>query len=328
MADYLIQDTTLTGIADAIRGKTGGADPIPVSGMAGAISGIQTGGGGLPSGGAPYQYLVTDGSGNTKWEDRLAYYDSRLVVDVSETMKYVKVSDEIPSWASIDVPMKVWTSNGTIKTVTHEQNIDFGNGSFVAGDFVPFITTDNVEFNGLVFPEKGVYFASVSDNFYVTGAASADSDTPEITWDGNIGVIKKIDDKFLPDMGGGLLIIDVDMSSMTTSLSTDEVLLAMSEGKYPVLKVPVTKNDVMYLPFVCKSINGYSFCGYVYANGEWQLIGVAVRGNKIIKKATNQFSGVDIMHSANALRIKSTDGQKTFAIVVDGDGTIRAEEVN
>ena len=46
MADYLIQDTTLTDIADAIRGKTGGTGPIPVSGMAGAISGIQTGGGG------------------------------------------------------------------------------------------------------------------------------------------------------------------------------------------------------------------------------------------------------------------------------------------
>ena len=45
MADYLIQDTTLTGIADAIRGKTGGTGPIPVLGMAGAISGIQTGGG-------------------------------------------------------------------------------------------------------------------------------------------------------------------------------------------------------------------------------------------------------------------------------------------
>ena len=172
MADYLIQDTTLTGISDAIRGKTGGTGPIPVSGMAGAISGIQTGG------------------------------------------------------------------------------------------------------------------------------------------------------------GGGLLIIDVDMSSMTTSLSTDEVLLAMSEGKYPVLKVPVTKNDVMYLPFVCKSINGYSFCGYVYANGEWQLFGVVVSGNKLIKTVANQFTGVNIMHSSNALRIKSTDGQKTFAIVVDGDGTIRAEEVN
>lgn len=45
MAEYLIQDTTLTGIADAIRGKTGSADPITVSDMAAQIAGITTGGG-------------------------------------------------------------------------------------------------------------------------------------------------------------------------------------------------------------------------------------------------------------------------------------------
>lgn len=32
-----------------------------------------SGGGGLPTGGAAYQQLVTDGEGNAKWEDRLAY---------------------------------------------------------------------------------------------------------------------------------------------------------------------------------------------------------------------------------------------------------------
>ena len=32
---------------------------------------------------------------------------------------------------------------------------------------------------------------------YTTGIASADSDTPEITWDGNIGVIKKLDKKYI-----------------------------------------------------------------------------------------------------------------------------------
>ena len=31
--------------------------------------------------GASYQQLVTDSDGNTVWEDRLAYDDSRLVVD-------------------------------------------------------------------------------------------------------------------------------------------------------------------------------------------------------------------------------------------------------
>ena len=42
MANYMIQDTTLAGIADAIRGKTGGADPIPVPDMSALIEGISS----------------------------------------------------------------------------------------------------------------------------------------------------------------------------------------------------------------------------------------------------------------------------------------------
>lgn len=45
MAEYLIKDTTLTGIADAIRAKNGGTDPIAVTDMAAQIAAI-TGGGG------------------------------------------------------------------------------------------------------------------------------------------------------------------------------------------------------------------------------------------------------------------------------------------
>ena len=152
-------------------------------------------GSGLPTGGTPYQQLVTDGNGNAKWEDRLAYDDSKLVVDVGEGAKLVKVADEVPSWASIDTPLKAWSTDGT---VTPEVNNDIGNGSFSVGEFVFFIATDNVEFNGVVFPEKGVYFA-FTDIIYTTGVASAGSDTPEITWDGNIGVIKKLDEKLLPE---------------------------------------------------------------------------------------------------------------------------------
>ena len=44
MAEYLISGDTLTGIAEAIRGKTGGTDPIEVSDMAAQIESI-TGGG-------------------------------------------------------------------------------------------------------------------------------------------------------------------------------------------------------------------------------------------------------------------------------------------
>lgn len=151
-------------------------------------------------GGTPYQQLVTDGDGNTKWEDRLAYEKSRVVVDATAmgaNVKSVKVADEVPSWASIDVSIKSWANNGETYTSNPEQHEDMGNGSFGAG-FIAFITTDNVEYGGIVFPEKGVYFAHNSD-FYIAGIASADSDTPEITWDGNLSEIKKIDKKFIPN---------------------------------------------------------------------------------------------------------------------------------
>ena len=153
------------------------------------------------SSGEPYKSLVTDGEGGVKWEDRLAYDDSRVVVDataIGGNTKFVKVSDEVPSWASVDAPMKVWASNGTNRTMAPESYTNLGNGSF-ANDAAFFVATDNVkvESGGIVFPEKGVYFMSFKGT-YIAGIASADSDTPEITWDGNIDVIKKLDKKFIP----------------------------------------------------------------------------------------------------------------------------------
>ena len=157
--------------------------------------------------GKAYQYVVTDGEGNVKWEDRLAYDDSKLVAEASYGMKYVKVADEIPSWASVDAPMKVWVSDGTDEVKNPEKDYtDLGNGSFQAMFLVFCIATDNFEVNlevndsgfAVTFPEKGVYFVDVPAQYYVSGIASADSDTPEITWDGNIETIKTIDPKYIP----------------------------------------------------------------------------------------------------------------------------------
>ena len=149
------------------------------------------------NGGEPYKSLVTDGEGGVKWEDRLAYDDSRLVIDFGHGAQLIKVADEVPSWVSVDAPMKRWFSDGTNSTITPEEYIDLGNGSFAAASSPFFIATDNVEFYGTVFPEKGVYFISTGGK-YMTGVASADSDTLEITWDGNIETIKTIDPKYIP----------------------------------------------------------------------------------------------------------------------------------
>ena len=150
------------------------------------------------NGGEPYKSLVTDGSGNTKWEDRLAYDDSRLTIDLGAGMHIVKVSDEVPSWASVGTPMKIWGNNGDIITANPQDSRDLGNGSFEVSDSVFFITTDNFEAYGWVFPEKGVYFGLFSDGVYVAGVSSFDSDTPKITWDGNVRMLKTIDPKYIP----------------------------------------------------------------------------------------------------------------------------------
>ena len=59
------------------------------------------------NGGEPYKSIVTDGEGNVKWEDRLAYDDSKVVATNGHT-QFVKVSDKVPSWASLAAPMKYW----------------------------------------------------------------------------------------------------------------------------------------------------------------------------------------------------------------------------
>ena len=52
------------------------------------------GGGGLPSGGTPYQQLVTDGDGNAKWEDRLAYETDPVLTEIvqEETVTFTNES--------------------------------------------------------------------------------------------------------------------------------------------------------------------------------------------------------------------------------------------
>lgn len=66
MADYIIQDSTLTAIADAVRGKTGDVNVMTPLEMVSAIEGISTGGGGSSGGGgdvnADVRYFDYDGT--------------------------------------------------------------------------------------------------------------------------------------------------------------------------------------------------------------------------------------------------------------------------
>lgn len=60
---YVIQDTTLTAIGDAIREKGGTTDLIPVVDLADAITNLPSGGGGEP---LEQKYQITEGAGTFK----------------------------------------------------------------------------------------------------------------------------------------------------------------------------------------------------------------------------------------------------------------------
>lgn len=88
MAYYLIQDATLAGIADAIRGKTGGADPIPVPDMSALIAGISSVG--LPAGIAEYEVQTFTPESDTN--DPITFE-----LDMEEMPTHIMIAADFPS---------------------------------------------------------------------------------------------------------------------------------------------------------------------------------------------------------------------------------------
>ena len=88
MGTYLIQDSTLAGIADAIRGKTGGADPIPVPDMSALIAGIASGG--LPAGIAECEVQTFTPEADT---NDLITFD----LDMQEMPTHIMIAADFPS---------------------------------------------------------------------------------------------------------------------------------------------------------------------------------------------------------------------------------------
>ena len=73
---------------------------------------------------------------------------------------------------------------------------------YAAAEFLVIVALkDNLvisEFDNLTFPEKGTYFLAGEGLSSLTGFALGENADPEITWDGNTGEVKKLDEKFIP----------------------------------------------------------------------------------------------------------------------------------
>lgn len=136
------------------------------------------------------------------YEDKLLIVTYNAVAgNETTTLTWYKVSDAVPSIdAEQGKEVSVWLNGQSGDSIIDSV---FEDGYFVSEMMAVVALTDNFKIvfgeETATFPEKGTYFISMN-GITVNGIAAFGSSEPEISWDGNPGSVKKIDEKFIPDM--------------------------------------------------------------------------------------------------------------------------------
>ena len=119
--------------------------------------------------GKAYQQLVTDKEGKAQWKDQLAYSELTEIswdgdtTDRVNTAPFYKVSDLIPN--KEDVIGGTYKYESETVTITQDMIESSNDGFFILSHkaespviLVSFV--DNLDINGYLFPEKGIYMYS------------------------------------------------------------------------------------------------------------------------------------------------------------------------
>ena len=146
-------------------------------------------------------------------------------LDPEGTIVLYKVSSDIPSISNpqVDDTITVW-DNG-VKGESHIMaSTETG---YLTSEFmccVAFQDNATIEIYGVSFvlPERGTYFAKSKDSGAITGVAKYGASTPEISWDGNTATIKKLDEKFIPDMDSVILNSSTTDSTKKFKITVDD----------------------------------------------------------------------------------------------------------
>lgn len=216
-------------------------------------------GGGLPTGGAAYQQLVTDGTGNAKWEDRLAYNTGAVISWNGDTTdrvnvngNYYKVSDLTPTKEEL-IGARVSKSTGETLTLTSEYILE-GENYLGIGDTVIISYADNVLAFGMTFPEKGIYFM-FNPFEYASG----------LSW----GEVKPLDSDFIPKNYNVLFTIDTSGETGTCNRTYEELSAWLAAGT-PIVAHSVSPGN--YCATIEYLEKASSYIRFSYANSDGNRI--------------------------------------------------------
>lgn len=147
-------------------------------------------------------------------------------LDPEGTIVLYKVSSDIPSISNPQVNDTITVWDNGLKGESHIMaSTETG---YLTSEFmccVAFQDNATIEIYGVPFvlPERGTYFAkSKNAGVTITGVAKSGASTPEISWDGNTVTIKKLDEKFIPDMDSVILNSSTTDSTKKFKITVDD----------------------------------------------------------------------------------------------------------
>lgn len=176
-------------------------------------------------GGTPYQQLVTDGNGNTQWEDRLAYETEPVLTEILPEQSFTGTNMEL--------------TGGSKLSLGQTYIVKFDNTEYerICVDLIGLSVIGNA---ALYAPESdtGEPFLLVYRGEQLYIYVSDETSTHTVSVSGFASTIKKIDDKFLSK---GLIvnIVGTESKSGNTYLlfdkTDDEINNALANGSTVML---------------------------------------------------------------------------------------------
>lgn len=284
------------------------------------------GGSGLPTGGAPYQQLVTDGTGTAKWEDRLAYAETKLTEIVPETT--VTFSD-MGGLMGAAFPESFEPLNSVPYRITWDGET-----------YECFLQTDS---GYPVLGNAGIYnigedtgepfIMAYNGTAWMTGTANT-STAHLISISGLSEVVKKIDAKYV-DMSNVRALVRMPDNKWTYEYAKE----ILDSGRLPYMQMPLDWRA--FIMFPCRDTTGptsdvyITFASLVDCGGMENYAYASVAYLKLVKGAgvadTHDVKIYDLPKSGKGNGVivgSSTSGSsKQFKITVDDSGTISATEV-
>lgn len=278
----------------------------------------ESGGSGLPTGGAPHQMLVTDAEGNAQWEDRLCYETFEDVTFLAEQAFAINEDGigVIPAFlatpAAGDLCAVGWngteyTCTATALTVEGLDVVALGNASAFGGEI------SDEPFAIMILPENMAEVFGAAGQMFVLD----DSQTVTLSISGKQSVVKKLDPRYVEIKGETVFLnisVSDDFTSVTMNYPYALYMAYVNAGKNIIVKIHAQSDPNVEYPIFLHlgaiDAAGIHFMGSSPANGDR------------IQLTVNSNDEESLSIGVDGVTLVSSNGTK-WGVWVEDDGTLR-----